>query len=195
MQDPTDRKLTCVTLLSFCNISCDLTSQGPTSSHLGICCLHIYAGWYYVKVCGCYLVVFHVLQLLPIRFPQQNLCYINKSMMNHWQKVDSNFPRFSYGYQSACMFVDCLIEYIGPPNYVHYWVWIATKTWRWSPIYVRHVSLWYFVLQSPPNHTPKKYRCPSKKCNWIAPASLILLAAQDSIILPLAGLDDWRVHP
>jgi hypothetical protein len=56
-------------------------------------------------------------------------------------------------------------------------------------------SLWCFVVQSPPNHTPKKYRSPSKKSNWIAPASLILLAAQDNVILPLASLDNWRVHP
>ena len=41
--DPTDRNLTCVTLLriwilliSYCSVRCDLTSQRPTSSHLCI---------------------------------------------------------------------------------------------------------------------------------------------------------------
>ena len=32
--------------------------------------------------------VFHVLQLLPIKFTQQNLCCISKSIMKHMQKLD-----------------------------------------------------------------------------------------------------------
>ena len=32
--------------------------------------------------------VFHVLQLLPIRFTQQSLCYISNSMLKHLQKSD-----------------------------------------------------------------------------------------------------------
>jgi hypothetical protein len=41
------------------------------------------------KACGCYLVRFHVLHLVPIiRLAQQNSCYVTKSTMTHLQKSD-----------------------------------------------------------------------------------------------------------
>ena len=65
--------------------------------------------------------VFHVPQLLPVRFTQQYSSYIIKSTMKRLQKPDwkSVLLLSSYGYRK-CMFVDFLIGYIGPPNCVHY---------------------------------------------------------------------------
>ena len=46
------------------------------------------------KVCGCCVFPFYVLQLLLIRFTQQNLRCISKSTMKHLQNLDrkSNLP-------------------------------------------------------------------------------------------------------
>ena len=54
-----------------------------------------------ITVRGCYLVYFHVLQLLQIEFTKQNLCFISKSTMKRIQKSDWNLdlPCFSYGYR------------------------------------------------------------------------------------------------
>ena len=54
----------------------------------------------------------HVLNLLPVRFTQQNSRCIRKSAMKHMEKPDrkSDFPCFSYGYQK-CMFVDFSTAY------------------------------------------------------------------------------------
>ena len=51
--------------------------------------------------------IFHVLQLLPIRFTQQNLSCINNSTMTRHQKSDlkADIPLLSYGYRK-CMLVD-----------------------------------------------------------------------------------------
>ena len=46
-------------------------------------------------------VCFHVLQLLPIKFTQRNLCCISKSTM----KYQSDLPWFRYGYHKH-VFVD-----------------------------------------------------------------------------------------
>ena len=75
---------------------------------------------YECKVCGYHLVLFRVLQLLPIKFTQW---YISKSTMEHLQKLDwkSYLPLFSYGYRK-CMFFDFLPRYIGPPKCVNCWV-------------------------------------------------------------------------
>jgi hypothetical protein len=65
--------------------------------------------------------VFHVLQLLPIRFTQQNSCYISKPTTNNMQKPnrESNLPDLLMVIKRAC-FVDFLVEYKAPPNYVHH---------------------------------------------------------------------------
>ena len=73
-----------------------------------------------VRYMGVTHFVFHVLQLLPSRFTQRNLCCISKFAMKHQQKSD--LPWFSYGYRK-CMSVDSLLEYKFSPNCVHYWVW------------------------------------------------------------------------
>ena len=39
-----------------------------------------------IKIRGCYLVLCHVLQLLPLRFTQKYLCCISKYAMTHLQK-------------------------------------------------------------------------------------------------------------
>ena len=59
------------------------------------------------KVYGCYSVSFHVLQLLPIRFTQQNLCYksnLRWSIYINW--IDNrNFPDFIMVIGNACLVV------------------------------------------------------------------------------------------
>lgn len=62
---------------------------------------------------------FQVLQLLPTRITQQNICYFSKSTMKHEQKVDwkLELPLFSYGHQND-MFVDSFTKNRGPPNCV-----------------------------------------------------------------------------
>ena len=66
-----------------------------------------------IRYVGVNWFVFHVLQLLLIRFTQQNSCCIRKSSMKHLQKPDpkSDLPCFS------C--VDFLSRNIGPPDCVH----------------------------------------------------------------------------
>ena len=58
----------------------------------------------------------HVLQLLSIRFIQQNSCCNRKSPMKHKQKPDSksHLPWFSYGYWKY-MFADFL-TWLSPPK-------------------------------------------------------------------------------
>ena len=60
-----DRKLSCLqkTLVGFNHIFC-----------------------FHVRYVGAIWFIFHVLQLLPIRSTQQNLCYINNPTLKHMQK-------------------------------------------------------------------------------------------------------------
>ena len=53
--------------------------------------------------------------LMPTRLTKRNLCYINKSTMKCQQKLELHC--FGYGYQKR-VFIDSLIEYIGPPSCV-----------------------------------------------------------------------------
>ena len=71
---------------------------------------------------GVIWVVFHVLQLLPLRFTQQNLCCTNKSTIKHHQNTLENrtSPFFVYYCHKCMLNVDSLIKYIDPPNCVHY---------------------------------------------------------------------------
>ena len=50
----------------------------------------------YGKVCGIYSIFFQVLQLLSVRFTQQNLCCISKSTMKHHQKLYRNLDFSSF---------------------------------------------------------------------------------------------------
>ena len=63
--------------------------------------------------------MFHVLQLLPIKFTRENLCCISTSTMQHPQVLDKklDFSLFSFDYRK-CTFVDSLTEYMGPLNCV-----------------------------------------------------------------------------
>jgi hypothetical protein len=95
-----------------------------------------------IKICGCYLVVFH-LYLLLIIFTQRNLCCIRKPTMklqqtSYW-KLD--LSQFSYGYWK-CMFVDFL-------NWMHVSSQLCSLSsvdlvnifWKRSSIFFEHVSL------------------------------------------------------
>ena len=58
--------------------------------------------------------IFHVLQLLPIRFKQQNVCCNSKSTMQHQQSLDWNtyLPQVH-----ACW---SLSEHVSPPNCIQH---------------------------------------------------------------------------
>ena len=78
--------------------------------------------------------IFQVLQLLLVRYIQQDLKCISKPTMKHMQKPDwkSDLPLTSNGYKK-CMFVDFWTTYIGPPNCVHYGGYrIIINIWRCS---------------------------------------------------------------
>ena len=77
---------------------------------------------------------FHVLQFLPIRFPQQHWCCISKSMIKHLHKPDwkSGLLWFRYGYWK-CMLVDFSTMYIGPFDCVRYECRVIISIWRCSP--------------------------------------------------------------
>lgn len=51
-------------------------------------------------------------------------CCNSKFMMTHQQTLNWKLDQssFSYGYWKR-LFVDLLIEYIGPPSCAHYWMW------------------------------------------------------------------------
>lgn len=69
-----------------------------------------------LRCVGVIWVFGHPLQLLLIRFTQQNLSCVSISTVKHQQKLDLSLFSYNYG---KFMFVDSLIEYIDPPNYVH----------------------------------------------------------------------------
>ena len=105
------------------------------------------------KVSGCYLVAFHVLQLLLNRFIQQKLCCISKSIMKRLQKlVKSNFPLFPYGHKK-CMFVDALIGYIGS---FHCFYLSVDQSLIFEDVYQYLLKMFFiiFALSSSPNHMP-----------------------------------------
>ena len=79
---------------------------------------------YHVDFVICF--VSHNLQLLPIRFTQQNLCCTNKSTMQHPPKTTLKIGRLlsynSYGYHQckhAWWFLYWIHTYIRPPDRVH----------------------------------------------------------------------------
>jgi hypothetical protein len=69
--------------------------------------MHINDFVYVDKVCGCFGVPFHVLQLLLIGFTQQHSCCISKFMMKHLQKLDwkLDLPWSSCGYQKCMLLI------------------------------------------------------------------------------------------
>ena len=96
-----------------------------------------------IKVCGCYSIFFHLLQLLRIKSTQGNCVnkYINKSMMKYQQKKKSDIPWFSYNYQKYTC-VDSRTEYLGPCQLR----WLSNLEWV---IKIEHVVLLGSVLRSP----------------------------------------------
>ena len=117
-----------------------------------------------IKVCGCYSGCFCVLQLLPIRLTQQNLCCISTYMMKHRQILDRklDLPWCSCGCRKRMFVALHFIECIG----------IVNKTWRRGPIFVWTCLFMEFVLWSLPNQTSIKYRGPIEKSKWITYAHL-----------------------
>ena len=99
-------------------------------------------------------LVFHALQLLPIRFPHQNSCHISKSTMNHPQKPDRN--RTSPQLVTAvakCLFADFLTGYICPLSCIHYWVLNSCEYLKTtSPNPFQACVLPMLALRSSPNH-------------------------------------------
>jgi len=74
------------------------------------------------------------------------------------------------------MLVESITEYIGPPNYVHYWVW--SKWWilkTQSNLFKRCIRK-VFVLWSTPNHATIKYMGPLKKATVYHPHTLVPVA-------------------
>ena len=102
---------------SFGNVFSSIGSQLVT-----YCCTYgTLSNRYKVRVCGCYVVSFSILlQRLPIRFTQQNLCCISKFTMKHLRKLGfkSDLPNFGYANRKCILMI--LVGYIRPPNSVHY---------------------------------------------------------------------------
>ena len=46
----------------------------------------------------------------------------------------------------VCWFHACIYIYIGPPNWVQYWVRVVNNSWRCSPISFKHVYLWCLLV-------------------------------------------------
>ena len=107
-----------------------------------------YYNLFSIKVCGCYLVWFHVLKFFLIRFTQQNLCCIRVFTMKtlskpHW---DLNLPWLTSGYWK-CMFVDFLVGYIDPLNCVHYRVYGRYYCFKtYSNVLYFFLSLWCLLV-------------------------------------------------
>ena len=40
---------------------------------------------------------------------------------------------------------------------------VVNKAWRWSPIYMEHITFWCLFFWSSPNHIPINYKGPKKK--------------------------------
>ena len=99
----------------------------PTSSWISLSFSRSVAASY--EVCGCYLVPFVVLKLLPVRFLQPNLwCCISKSTMKHQQK--SYLPWLIQLWLLKVLFLrdwflKLNIAHAGPPSRVHHWVWCS----------------------------------------------------------------------
>ena len=69
-----------------------------------------------VKCVGVIWFLFHALQLLPVRFTQQNSCCSSRSTTKHMQKSYWKSHCFNY------VFVDFLVRCICLPKCVHQWV-------------------------------------------------------------------------
>jgi hypothetical protein len=110
-----------------------------------ICKLQVEANLIHVFVslryAGVIWFIFHVLQLLPIRFTQQNLCCINISMMKHLQEPNwkSDFPWLFMVIESACLLTSWLNTYV-LPIVVTIECRIVSYTWGRRPISFKHVS-------------------------------------------------------
>ena len=105
----TNYMLSCihVNTTKLCNISCTLVAT----------CL-ILQGF------RVYLDCFRCSPTSTNYITQQNSCCISKCTIKHLQRSNwkSNLPLLNINWWK-CMFVDFLTWYIGPPNYVHYWVY------------------------------------------------------------------------
>ena len=109
----------------------------PTRPRLS--CLTTILGLSMVRYVGVIQFLFQVLQLWPVRFTQQNLCWSSKSIMKHHQKLSWNldFSLFSYGYHK-CTFVGFVTKYICSPIIG---CGVVKIIWMHSPIFSNHVSL------------------------------------------------------
>ena len=102
-------------------------------------------------------------------------CCNSKFMMTHQQTLNWKLDQssFSYGYWKR-LFVDLLIEYIGPRNCAFYWVWSSLKTS--FNFFLKHESLWFWlVLWFSPNHKPIRNRGSIKKRDQVTPGYLMAI--------------------
>lgn len=105
---------------SYFNIQVLQLNFRPTPTHLNV--------RQYLRYVGVIHLIFRVLQILPLKFTQQNLCYNNKSKMKHqlkpYKKLNhSLYLLFIHVFIISACFVESLINYRSLPNHVHYWVW------------------------------------------------------------------------
>ena len=110
--------------------------------------------------------IFHVLQLLLIRFTWHYSCCIGKSILQHLQKPDrkSDVSWYISDYR-MCMFVDFLIGYLGLSNCVHYWMQSSYE--QCNPISFSICIFMMFALWSLMNHIPNKYRGAIRKTSHL----------------------------
>jgi hypothetical protein len=93
---------------------------------------------------------------------------INKNHSENWDY-------FLFGYRLwKCMFVDSLTDCVGPPDFVFTVErGVVSETWWRSPIFLKHVTLWFSFLWSLLDHRPIKCRCPIKESDQVTPAYLM----------------------
>ena len=120
---------------------------------------------------------FYVLQLLPIRFTQQDSCCVGKFKMKHMQNPywKSDLIWFSYDYRKH-VFVDFRNEYIKVlPIMFNIECRVVISIRRCIPISFKYVSLWclLFDLHRTTNQSNLGYSL-GKRATW-NPSTLVTI--------------------
>ena len=91
----------------------------------------------------------HVLQLLQLRFTQQNLCFVNDWMMMHQLTPGRKpyFPQILYC-NRKCLFVNFLTKYTSLPIVFTIGCGVISKIRKQSPIFFKHVYSWWLCFDS-----------------------------------------------
>ena len=91
--------------------------------------------------------IFHALQLLPIRFTQQNSCCISKSIMKHMQnriKIWTS-PYLGMVIGSSCLLI-CWLNTCMCPIMFTIECRVVFNIQKHSPISFKHVSVWCLLF-------------------------------------------------